>query len=367
MPESTQAATAPCTEHPSLQQGGKTQSVEEVNVGNQHVYKDGRVYFAYKQVHELVCGKPSEPSAHSLAGVARPRPSDNPETAQTNPSAPPDCPDVIVAIGGGGFIPARMLRSTMRGVPILAVGLELYEEKQETSSSGSSDGDGTPTTAATKVTKIVHPEVETKQWFAYDSVLGKFTQGGKVVLIDEVDDSRRTLQYCLRELVLCGPARAAAEVAVANRGNQKVSSDCFPIAPSDVLVCVVHNKLKEKHRGGNLWAGQDENENHVEQFSVCSKDSTVHVHGEVMVESVTRAGEHEHGGWPSAIRVSTTIQVEDTSNTGPAEAIEYKYTTTVRYCAGCNVPGGQWNCYPWDATAYGLDIEEHESRAAGKA
>merc|ERR1711871_1040940 len=35
-------------------------------------------------------------------------------------------PDVMVAIGGGGFIPARMLR-TIINKPILAVSLELYD------------------------------------------------------------------------------------------------------------------------------------------------------------------------------------------------------------------------------------------------
>ena len=36
-------------------------------------------------------------------------------------------PDIMVAIGGGGFIPARMLRTEVR-VPILAVSLELYDD-----------------------------------------------------------------------------------------------------------------------------------------------------------------------------------------------------------------------------------------------
>lgn len=40
-------------------------------------------------------------------------------------------PDVIIAIGGGGFIPARMLRTEVK-VPILAVSLELYDDSTNT-------------------------------------------------------------------------------------------------------------------------------------------------------------------------------------------------------------------------------------------
>ena len=37
-------------------------------------------------------------------------------------------PDVIIAIGGGGFIPARMLRSHLDKVPILAITMEAYDD-----------------------------------------------------------------------------------------------------------------------------------------------------------------------------------------------------------------------------------------------
>jgi len=40
-------------------------------------------------------------------------------------------PDVMVAIGGGGFIPARILRTFLR-VPILAVGIEFYKDSDDT-------------------------------------------------------------------------------------------------------------------------------------------------------------------------------------------------------------------------------------------
>ena len=66
---------------------------------------DGRVYFSYAQIHATV------------AGLV-------PRVKEFNP-------DVIIAIGGGGFIPARMLRTEVK-VPILAVSLELYDDNTNT-------------------------------------------------------------------------------------------------------------------------------------------------------------------------------------------------------------------------------------------
>lgn len=81
------------------------------------------------------------------------------------------CADCIVAIGGGGFIPARMLRTFVK-IPILAVSLELYDDATNTRKD-------TPT-------KI--------QWFDDVSGVGKRVQGKRVLIVDEVDDSRTTLQ-----------------------------------------------------------------------------------------------------------------------------------------------------------------------------
>jgi hypoxanthine phosphoribosyltransferase len=92
--------------------------------------------------------------------------------------------DVIVAIGSGGFIPARILR-TYLGKPILAVGVAYY------------DADDRPTELPRTVQWI--EEAERK------------LAGKRILLVDEVDDSRTTLEYCIRELL----AHAPAEVAVA--------------------------------------------------------------------------------------------------------------------------------------------------------
>jgi len=101
--------------------------------------------------------------------------------------------DAIVAIGSGGYIPARILRTFIQK-PIWAVGIAYYDENDK------------PTDNPRKV-----------QWI--DEVERKL-KGKRILLVDEVDDSRSTLEYCIRELL---------------------SHD-----PAEVAVAVLHNKLKEK-------------------------------------------------------------------------------------------------------------------------
>lgn len=94
-------------------------------------------------------------------------------------------PDVIVAIGTGGFIPARIIR-TFLGKPILAVGIAYY------------DANDKPTEFPRKVQWI-----EEAEW----KLAGK-----KILLIDEVDDTRTTLEYCVRELLRHHPTEIAVAV-----------------------------------------------------------------------------------------------------------------------------------------------------------
>lgn len=107
-------------------------------------------------------------------------------------------PDVIVAIGGGGFIPARMLRTELR-VPILAVSLELYDDET--------------LTARTQVVK--------KQWFDETSGSGRLVRGKRVLIVDEVDDSRTTLQFCVEEIMTTNAPSAMAVVVVHNKDKPK--------------------------------------------------------------------------------------------------------------------------------------------------
>jgi hypothetical protein len=102
-------------------------------------------------------------------------------------------PDLIVAIGSGGFIPARILKTFLE-IPIFTVGISYYGP------------DNKPGPAPRMI-----------QWI--DEVEKKLA-GRRILLVDEVDDSRVTLEYCLRELL--------------------------QHAPAEIAVAVLHNKKKEK-------------------------------------------------------------------------------------------------------------------------
>lgn len=175
---------------------------------------DGKCYFSYAQIAAAV--------------------------SSTVPEVEAFAPDVFVAIGGGGFIPARMLRTEVKK-PILAISLELYDD----------------------ATKTANQSVLRKQWFdETPGTFGALVRGRRVLIVDEVDDTRATLQFAVEEL-------------------KKTN------APAAIGVLVVHNKLKPK------------------------------------------------------------------KGTLPDD---------VTYIAGEHVPNA-WNCYPWDAKAYGRDIYAHEELA----
>ncbi|KAG5417101.1 HPT1 [Candida metapsilosis] len=97
-------------------------------------------------------------------------------------------PDLIIAIGGGGFIPARMLRSFLKepgqpNVRIMAIILSLYEEIE--------NSDGVQEKPGTVVSRT--------QWIDYTQ--SKVNLVGKnILIIDEVDDTRTTLHYAVSEL-----------------------------------------------------------------------------------------------------------------------------------------------------------------------
>lgn len=85
------------------------------------------------------------------------------------------CYDAMIAIGGGGFIPARMLR-TYLDIPIYAVSTAYYlsETSGETAE-----------------------EIQKVQWL---NPIPESIQGKNILVVDEVDDSRITLEFVLQEL-----------------------------------------------------------------------------------------------------------------------------------------------------------------------
>lgn len=102
-------------------------------------------------------------------------------------------PDCIVGISGGGLIPVRILRNFLKK-DIYIVGLKRYTDENETH------------------------EIPIKiQWI--DEVEKK-VKGKKILLVDEIDDTRITLSYCLSELLKYNP--------------------------DEIRIAVIHQKNKEK-------------------------------------------------------------------------------------------------------------------------
>ncbi len=94
-------------------------------------------------------------------------------------------PELMVAIGSGGFIPARMMKTFIE-IPILTVGVKYYTDGAET---------------LDEPCKI--------QWI--DDATKKL-EGKKILLVDEVDDTRATLEYCIKELLSHNPKEIAVAV-----------------------------------------------------------------------------------------------------------------------------------------------------------
>jgi len=129
---------------------------------------NGRVYYSYVDIHKMV--------ASIVDTVCEFK------------------PEVIIAIGGGGFIPARMLRSWLK-IPMVSVNLKLYDDKTETAAQ----------------------QVERLQWIESSAVNGK-----RVLIVDEIDDTRRTLQYCVDELIKLNEPAAIAIAVLHNKQKQKI-------------------------------------------------------------------------------------------------------------------------------------------------
>jgi len=128
-------------------------------------------------------------------------------------------PNLMIAIGGGGYVPARILRSFLKqpgapNIPIQAIGLSLYEQLS------GSDPIEAP---GTKVTRT--------QWLDLSSLEMNNLIGKNVLIVDEVDDTRTTLEYAVKEL--------EKDVETARKEQGRTEKTKFSIF-------VLHNKDKEK-------------------------------------------------------------------------------------------------------------------------
>ncbi|RPB23503.1 PRTase-like protein, partial [Terfezia boudieri ATCC MYA-4762] len=129
-------------------------------------------------------------------------------------------PHLMIAIGGGGYVPARILRSFLKtpgspNIPIQAIGLSLYEKLTR---DGPEEGLG--------------QQVTRTQWLDFSSINRTDLIGKNILIVDEVDDTRTTLQYAVQEL-----EKDVSEVAKkAGRENEK----------TNFFIFVLHNKDKPK-------------------------------------------------------------------------------------------------------------------------
>lgn len=131
-------------------------------------------------------------------------------------------PDLMVAIGGGGFIPARILRTFLKepgqkNIPIQAIGLTLYEDL------GLADD-----------VETVGAQVIRTQWLDFGTMAQRSVDliGKTVLIVDEVDDTRTTLHYAVQEL----EKDVKLQAEKLGRTDEKTT----------FVVFVLHNKDKPK-------------------------------------------------------------------------------------------------------------------------
>ena len=108
-------------------------------------------------------------------------------------------PDYIVAVAGGGLIPARILR-TFINVPIISLTISFYNQHNQ----------------IMDVPKIL-------QWVDKEIIKGK-----NILIVDEVDDTRKTLSY-LVEFFKENSKKLGVFVV-----NNKIKEKVYKI-PNDVL------------------------------------------------------------------------------------------------------------------------------------
>jgi uncharacterized protein len=99
-------------------------------------------------------------------------------------------PNVMIAIGGGGFVPARILRTFLKrqgakNIPIVAIGLSLYEDIPQK--------EGPEEEAGVEVIRT--------QWLDFSTIGVQDLIGKRILIVDEVDDTR-TVPF-LPPLFLC--------------------------------------------------------------------------------------------------------------------------------------------------------------------
>ena len=95
-------------------------------------------------------------------------------------------PNVMIAIGGGGFVPARILRTFLKqpgakNIPIVAIGLSLYEDIPQK--------EGPEEEAGIEIVRT--------QWLDFSTIGVQDLIGKRILIVDEVDDTRTVFSFTL--------------------------------------------------------------------------------------------------------------------------------------------------------------------------
>jgi uncharacterized protein len=101
-------------------------------------------------------------------------------------------PDYIIAIGGGGLIPARMLR-TYLNKPIYVITVSSYDDE------------------------YVKDNIEVLQWVDLD------LKDKNILIVDEIDDTRKTLNFCINRLKTKNNANNISVFVLQNKLKNKVN------------------------------------------------------------------------------------------------------------------------------------------------
>ena len=101
-------------------------------------------------------------------------------------------PDYIIAIGGGGLIPARMLR-TYLNKSIYVITVSLYDDEN------------------------MKDNIEVLQWIDLD------LKDKNILIVDEIDDTRKTLNFCINRLKTKNNANNISVFVLQNKLKNKVN------------------------------------------------------------------------------------------------------------------------------------------------
>tara|TARA_B110000908_G_C10055611_1_gene358228 strand:- start:81 stop:644 length:564 start_codon:yes stop_codon:yes gene_type:complete len=106
-------------------------------------------------------------------------------------------PDYIVAIGTGGFVPARIIKTFFNDIPIICINISYYHEEH-----------------------ILHFHPKEIQTIHINSPEHVMIKHKNILIIDDLDDTRTTLSY--------------------------ISEYLLTLEPNSITIGVLHNKRKKK-------------------------------------------------------------------------------------------------------------------------